>query len=64
MHIWGSSLHLPPHRRSSIIVISRDAAAVSHRQGGLVFMLFVLLFAVYAFNSLDTLCSAKTARVG
>ena len=21
MHIWGSSLHLPPHRRSSIIVI-------------------------------------------
>ena len=21
MHNWGSSLHLPPHRRSSIIVI-------------------------------------------
>ena len=34
MHNWGSSLHLPPHRRSSIIVMrmhsrssSRDAAA-------------------------------------
>ena len=34
MHIWGSSLHLPPHRRSSIIVVSRDAAAASHRQRG------------------------------
>ena len=25
MHNCGSSLHLPPHRRSSIIIISRDA---------------------------------------
>ena len=25
MHIWGSSLHLPPHRRSSIIVIGARA---------------------------------------
>ena len=40
MHNWGSSLHLPPHRRSSIIIIgararthsrsaSRDAAVAS-----------------------------------
>ena len=42
MHIWGSSLHLPPHRRSSIIVMrmhsrssSRDAAAsTSGGEGG------------------------------
>ena len=34
MHNWGSSLHLPPHRRSSIIIISRDAATASHRQRG------------------------------
>ena len=25
MHIWGSSLHLPPHRRSSIIVVGARA---------------------------------------
>ena len=31
MHNWGSSLHLPPHRRSSIIVISRGATTASHR---------------------------------
>ena len=42
MHNWGSSLHLPPHRRSSIIVMrmhsrssSRDAAAsTSGGEGG------------------------------
>ena len=34
MHIWGSSLHLSPHRRSSIIIIGTRDGGGAMRGGG------------------------------
>ena len=43
MHNWGSSLHLLPHRRSSIIVIARMHSRVAAHLRFRLFMLFMQL---------------------
>ena len=57
MHNWGSSLHLSPHRRSSIIIIgTRDGGGAggfgSFGRAVWLFMLFLLFMLFMLFMQL------------